>query len=143
MSNRSVGARSRARDLAVQALYQKQISDHSLPELLAQFQASDDYEHVDQEYFDESLSAICRDTESLKQRIDEIADRPVGQLDPVELSILLLGVYEFESRSDIPYRVVINEAVNLCKKFGSVDGHKYVNAVLDRAAATMRPTEAR
>jgi N utilization substance protein B len=143
MSNRSVGARSRARDLTVQALYQQQISDHSLPELLAQFQASSDYELVDQEYFDESLSAICRDTDSLKQRIDEIADRPVGQLDPVELSILLLGFYELESRIDIPYRVVINEAVNLCKKFGSVDGHKYVNALLDRAAATMRPTESR
>lgn len=144
MSNSgSAGARSRARVLAVQALYQQQITDHPLPELLRQFRERRDYENVDQEYFDEALKAICQNREALKSRIDEFADRPIAQLDPVELAILLLGFHELELRTDVPYRVVINEAVNLTKKFGAVDGHKYVNALLDRAAAVLRSSEKR
>lgn len=79
------------------------------------------------------------DGESLERDIDEIADRPLAQLDPVERGILLLGFYELRSLPDVPYKVVINEAVNLARKFGAVDGHKYINALLDRAAGKMRP----
>ena len=136
--SRVAGARSRARDLTVQALYQQQIADHSATELLTQFHDRQEFASVDQEYFDEVLTAICNNLEALTICIDRYADRPVSQLDPVELSILLLGFHELQERSDIPYRVVINEAVNLCKKFGAVDGYKYVNALLDRAAAELR-----
>jgi N utilization substance protein B len=132
----STGARSRARDLAVQALYQQQITEHTVNELLAQFHERPDYESVDQDYFDEALGAICKDRDALEQRIDKYADRPLAQLDPVERAILLVGIYELESRA-------INEAVNLGKKFGAVDSHKYINALLDRAVAELRPTEAR
>ena len=137
----SAGTRSRARELAVQALYQQQITGHSVTELLTQFHARKDYAGVDQEYFDEVLAAICKNAEALRTLIDTMADRPVAQLDPVEFSILLLGFHELESGVDVPYRVVINEAVNLAKMFGAVDGHKYINALLDRAARQLRPVE--
>lgn len=137
----SAGTRSRARELTVQALYQQQITGHTVAELLAQFHARPDYAGVDQEYFDDVLAAICKNEEGIRVLIDTLADRPVAQLDPVELSILLLGFHELQSRMDVPYRVVINEAVNLAKMFGAVDGHKYINALLDRAAKQLRPVE--
>jgi N utilization substance protein B len=139
----STGARSRARELLVQALYQVQLTGHSADELAAQFHERQDYSRVDREYFDERLIEICRHRQSLETTIGSIADRPVSQLDPVELSILLIGIHELESVPEIPFRVVINEAVNLAKRFGAVDGHKYVNAVLDRAVAKFRTAEAR
>ena len=135
------GARSRARELIVQSLYQMQISGHDENELLRQFHERPDYARVDQDYFDEVLAAVCRTQEQLETSIDAIADRPLSQLDPVEKGILLLGFYELQSMTDVPYKVVINESVNLAKRFGAVDGHKYINALLDRAAATLRPAD--
>ena len=137
----SAGARSRARELALQALYQAQISGHDKAELTRQFHERPDYARVDQLYFDEMLEAICDDGDGIKNKLQTFADRPVTQLDPVELAILLIGYYELASRTDVPFRVVINEAVNLAKRFGAEDGHKYVNAVLDRAVKTLRPAE--
>ena len=133
------GARSRARELLVQSLYQLQITGTSETDLLSQFRDSPDYERVDQEYFDEALSAICRNTEKFEESIDQFADRPLSQLDPVERSILLLGIYELQEKPDVPFKVVINESVNIAKRFGATDGHKYINALLDRAVKTLRP----
>ncbi len=133
------GARSRARDLIVQSLYQKQIAGHDIAELLRQFHDRPDYKRVDQEYYDGALKMICEDRETLEQSIEDLADRPLAQLDPVERGILLLGFYELRSKPDVPYKVVINEAVNLAKRFGAVDGHKYINALLDRAVKKLRP----
>ena len=133
------GARSRARDLIVQTLYQRQITGHDVVELLRQFHSRPDYERVDQSYYDDVLKAICENTEAIEKGIDEIADRPLSQLDPVERGILLLGFYELQYKLDVPYKVVINESVNLAKRFGAVDGYKYINALLDRAVATLRP----
>jgi len=135
------GARSRARELIVQSLYQMQITGHSEAELLTQFRDRPDYESVDQEYFDEVLSAICRNTDTLEESIDNLADRPLSQLDPVERGILLLGFYELKEKPDVPYKVVINESVNIAKRFGAVDGHKYINALLDRAVKELRPDQ--
>ena len=143
MSKESTGARGRARELLVQALYQMQIAGHDRRELAAQFRERRDYERVDREYFDEALRAIVGEQASLEEAAGSFADRPLSQLDPVERGILLLGVYELRERVEIPYRVVINEAVNLAKRFGAVDGHKYINAVLDRAAAELRPAAER
>ena len=133
------GARSRARELIVQSLYQMQITGTSETELLSQFRERPDYEHVDQEYFDEVLSGICRNTEKLEESIDKLADRPLSQLDPVERGILLLGIYELQEKTDVPFKVVINESVNIAKRFGAIDGHKYINALLDRAVKILRP----
>ncbi len=140
-SSKGAGARTRARELMVQALYQKQLADHSTSELMSQFHEQVAYERVDQEYFDEQFPAISNSQDELEKKIDELIDRPLEQLDPVELAILLIGVYELESRIDIPFRVVINECVNLAKRFGSIEGHKYINACLDAAAKTFREIE--
>lgn len=135
------GARSRARDLIVQSLYQKQITGHDVVELLRQFHDRPDYARVDQTYYDDAIKAICADMETIENSIDELADRPVANLDPVEKAILLLGFYELGAKPDVPYKVVINEAVNLAKRFGAVDGHKYINALLDRAVKQLRPEQ--
>jgi N utilization substance protein B len=138
---KGAGARTRARELMVQALYQKQIAGHSTSELIAQFHEQVAYERVDQPFFDEQFPAISNSQDELEKKIDELTDRPLEQLDPVEFAILLIGVYELESRIDIPYRVVINECVNLAKRFGSIEGHKYINACLDLAARSFRELE--
>ena len=140
-SSKGTGARTRARELILQALYQKQIAGHSTDELVSQFHEQVAYARVDQEFFDELLPAISDGQDDIEKKIDELIDRPLEQLDPVERGILLIGVYELQARVDIPYRVVINECVNLAKRFGALDGHKYINACLDSAAQSLREIE--
>ncbi len=135
------GARTRARELLLQALYQKQIAGHESAELLSQFREQVAYQRVDQAYFDEALADICKSQSDLEKTIEPFVDRPLEQLDPVELGILLIGVYELQSRADVPFRVVINEGVNLAKRFGAIDGYKYINACLDVAAQSIRSDE--
>ena len=140
-STSGAGARTRARELMVQALYQKQIAGHSTAELVTQFRDDPSYERIDQEFFDELFPAISNGQAGLEGKIDDLIDRPLEQLDPIELSILLIGVHELEHRVDIPYKVVINEGVNLARRFGALDGHKYINACLDVAAQSLRAIE--
>jgi N utilization substance protein B len=137
----SSGARTRARELLLQALYQKQIAGHDWRELLAQFRDQVAYQRVDQEFFEDILEAISKSEDELSESMSRFVDRPIDQLDPIEFSILLIGLYELESRVDIPYRVVINEGVNLAKRFGATDGHKYINACLDAGAQAIRTNE--
>lgn len=139
----SQGSRSRARELLVQALYQMQIAGHDQSELLSQFRERPEYQRIDQSYFDEALRGILDTQPAIEKLASALADRPLTQLDPVERGILLLGLYELSRQPDVPFRVVINEAVNLAKRFGAVDGHKYINAILDRAAMELRPDESR
>ena len=140
-SSTGAGARTRARELMVQALYQKQIAGHSTAELVAQYHEDPAYERVDQAFFDELFPAISNAQEALEKKIESLIDRPLEQLDPIELSILLIGVQELETRIDIPYKVVINEGVNLARRFGAIDSHKYINACLDVAAQSLRQIE--
>ena len=140
-STTGAGARTRARELMVQALYQKQIAGHTTAELVAQYRDDPSYQRVDQEFFDELFPSISNGQDGLESKIDELIDRPLEQLDPIELSILLIGVHELEHRIDIPYKVVINEGVNLARRFGALDGHKYINACLDLAAQSLRKIE--
>ena len=135
------GARTRARELMVQALYQKQIAGHSTAELVAQYREDTAYQRVDQEFFDELFPAISNAQDALEQEIAGLIDRPLEQLDPIELAILLIGVHELETRIDIPYKVVINEGVNLARRFGATESHKYINACLDAAARSLREIE--
>lgn len=139
--SKSAGARSRSRELAVQALYQAQLAGHDKHELLRQFHERPEYARVDKRFFDELLNAICDTGKTIQAKIKDYADRPIEQLDPVELAVLMIGFYELESRMDVPFRAVINEAVNLARRFGAEDGHKYVNAVLDRAVKELRASE--
>ena len=137
----STGARTRARELLLQALYQSQLAGHDAPELLRQFHDQVAYYRVDQEYYDEQLPAILKSQAELEETIAELIDRPLEQLDPVERGILLIGTYELQHRIEIPYRVVINECVNLAKRFGALDGHKYINGCLDGVARSLREVE--
>jgi N utilization substance protein B len=137
----STGARTRARELLLQALYQKQISGHDSAELAKQFREQTAYKRVDQEFFEEALAEICATQAELEKSIEPLIDRPLEQLDPVEMGVMLIGVFELQARPDVPFRVVINEGVNLAKRFGALDGHKYINACLDLAAQTLRSAE--
>jgi len=137
----TTGARTRARELLLQALYQQQLAGHDSAELLLQFREQTAYKRVDQSFFDAALVTICDSRVELEQVVGPLLDRPLEQLDPVEMAILLIGVFELQSRPNVPFRVVINEGVNLAKRFGATDGHKYINACLDRAAQSLRGDE--
>lgn len=134
-------ARSLSRKLAMQALYQWQLTGQSAAELRNQFAGEDGYADADGEYFVELLLGVTGAIESLDAELGALIDRPVAQLDPVEHAVLLIGIHELAHRLDVPYRVVINEGVDLARRFGATDGHKFVNAVLDRAARKLRATE--
>jgi N utilization substance protein B len=127
-----------ARRLLLQALYQSQISGHDVEELTAQFSALPEFSFVDGDFFNELLSEVLGGTEALDQCIATAADRPVAQLDPVERSILWIGIAELTAHPEIPAGVVINEAVELAKEFGAEASFKYVNAILDKAAGKLR-----
>ncbi|HJY39486.1 MAG TPA: transcription antitermination factor NusB [Steroidobacteraceae bacterium] len=138
---RGTRARSIARKLSMQALYQWQLTQQSAAEITKQFLESEESAGVDREHFEELVGKIIAQHDELEAALAPFLDRPLDQLDPVETAILLIGMYELRERVDIPYRVVINEAVDLCKRFGATDAHKYVNAVLDRAARELRAAE--
>lgn len=134
-------ARSAARRLLVQALYQRQLGGHPWQELHGQFSADPGYPRADPEYFRAALAATCETAASLDEELRRHSDIEPARLDPVEHAILYLGLWELMVRHDIPYRVVINEAVLLARRFGATDGHRYVNAVLDRASRALRGAE--
>ena len=125
----------------MQALYQWQLTQQTAAVIKKQFLESEDSAGVDREHFEELLGKTIAQHDQLEAALAPYLDRPLDQLDPVETAILLIGMYELRERLDIPYRVVINEAVDLCKRFGATDAHKYVNAVLDRAARESRAAE--
>jgi len=139
--NRGTRARSIARKLVMQALYQWQLTDQSAADINLQFLADEESDGADKEYFTELLKGCIADSEKINEVLKPVIDRPLDQLDPVETAILMIGAYELMNRAEIPFRVVINEGVDLCKRFGATDAHKYVNAVLDRAAREIRTEE--
>ena len=125
----------------MQALYQWQLTQQSYSELLNQYAQDEGFADADREYFEALLKGTTESSESLDAEIGSLVDRPVAQLDPIEHAVLMIGIYELRQSLDVPYRVVINEGVELAKRFGATDGHKFVNAVLDRAARSLRSTE--
>jgi N utilization substance protein B len=133
----SVRARQGARDLLIKALYQWQLGGHDLPELLEQFALAPEYARVDKGYFQELLAAVIGNVTSLDSLITTQADRDVKTVDVVGRAVLLLGLEELNSRPDVPTKVVINEAVELAKRYGPPDCFRFVNAVLDKAAAVI------
>jgi N utilization substance protein B len=138
---RGTRARSIARKVAMQALYQWLLNQQSAAEIKKQFLESEESAGVDREHFEELVGGCIARNEELTAALKPFIDRPLDQLDPVETAILMIGRFELQHRVDIPYRVVINEAVDLCKRFGATDAHKYINAVLDRAAREARAAE--
>nr|WP_238474433.1 transcription antitermination factor NusB [Pseudomonas cavernae] len=138
-----LAARRQARSLAMQALYQWQMAGQSLNEIEAQFRVDNDFTQVDGAYFREILHGVPANKSEIDDAILPCLDRPLEDLDPVELAILRLSTYELLKRVDVPYRVVINEGIELAKVFGATDGHKFVNGVLDKLAPRLRDAEVR
>lgn len=134
-------ARRKARKFAMQALYQWHVAGADLSQIEAEFLADNDMSRVDIEYFRDILYGVPRKVGELDEKLKPIVERELTELTPVELAILRLGAYELLHRLDVPYRVVLNEAVELAKNFGATDGHKFVNGVLDRLAQRMRVVE--
>jgi transcription antitermination protein NusB len=134
-------ARSLARRLALQALYQLQINPLPWPDIQAQFARDPEADRVDLEYFRGLFAAIAPNREALDLQLSGLCEIPPQELDPIEHAVLWLGLHELQSHPELPYRVALAEAVELTKQFGATDGHKFVNAVLDRAAKESRPHE--
>jgi transcription antitermination protein NusB len=134
-------ARTLARRLALQALYQLQINPRSWQDTHQQFASDPEAERVDREYFRELIAAIAPNREALDIKLAKLSEIPPQELDPIEHAVLWLGLHELSACPELPYRVALAEAVQLAKQFGATDGHKFVNAVLDRAAQDLRPRE--
>jgi N utilization substance protein B len=136
-------SRRRSRELALQGLYAWQLSGEGASGLRSQLAESQGFEKADEEYFDRLLRGTIEQAAEMERLLAPALDRKPEELSPVERGILLLAAFELQNAPEVPYRVVINEAVELAKAFGGTDGHKYVNGVLDRVAKRLRPSEAK
>lgn len=125
----------------MQAMYQWQIAQHDLRDIERQFLLEQDMSQVDLDYFRDLIHGVPKQLDKLDEVIAKLLDRPVAQMDPVELALLRIGAYELMFKPEIPFKVVINEAVNLAKKYGAEEGHKFVNGVLDKLARQLRAVE--
>ena len=135
-------ARSRARRRALQAVYAWQLSQSAIDKVIDQFRHEQDMEVADLEYFEALVRGVESKCEELDAGLAQFIDRGIAQVDPIERAVLRIAAYELKFRPDVPYRVVINEAIETTKRFGADHGHTYVNGVLDRAALFWRATEA-
>ena len=131
--SRKTQSRSAARELLVKAIYQWLIANCTFDFLLDQFKADPEYKVVDQEYFDDLLDSIMKDQDNLNSLISENASRDIRNIDLVGKAILFIGLEELKIKNDIPTKVIINEAIELAKKYGVEDSYKFINAVLDKA----------
>ena len=136
--NQIASERRKARHYALQALYKWHLVGGDPETIIAEFRDDYNFKNVDLEFFDSVLHSILGSIQELEDILEPILDRGLDELDPVERAVLRLGTYELLEREDVPYKVVINEAVALAKKFGSTDSYKYVNGVLDRIARSLR-----
>jgi transcription antitermination protein NusB len=133
--------RRAARQLATQALYQLHMARQSLNEIEAQFRVDNDFSDIDGAYFREILHGVPAKKDQIDTALAPCLDLTIDELDPVELAVLRLSTWELLERIDVPYRVVINEGIELAKVYGSTDGHKFVNGVLDKLAPRLREAE--
>jgi N utilization substance protein B len=133
--------RHRAREFALQGLYQWLLNNEAASTVVNNIRAAHGFEKADAEHFTQLLHGAIADSVSLRETFAQLVDRGVAELSPIEHAVLLIGAYELKNNLEIPYRVVINEAVELTKSFGGIDGHKYVNGVLDKLAGQLRAEE--
>jgi N utilization substance protein B len=134
-------ARSRARRRALQAIYAWQMSGNSMAKVLDEFRHEQDMEVADLGYFEDLLRGVNEHCAELDASLKPYLDRDVAQIDPIERAALRIAAYELRYRIDVPYRVVINEAIEVTKRFGAEHGHTYINGVLDKLAAQTRQVE--
>jgi N utilization substance protein B len=138
---RPFAERARARKRGLQAIYQWQITGQPASVIIAQFEEEQDMAIADREYFRALVSGVSGDVEALDNELVKVADRPLEHVDAIERAVLRLACFELRMRPDVPYKVVINEAVELARDFGAVGGQSYVNGVVDRLARLLRPLE--
>ena len=136
-----VSPRRRSREFAMQGIYQWIYTGHSAAEVLKNLSELEDFNRADAEFLKAELRGTIGEAEDLRTRLEPLADRKWEEVSPIEKAILLLGAWELVHNPEIPYRVTINEAIELGKRFGGTDGHKYVNGVLDKLAQAVRPEE--
>lgn len=134
-------ARRRSREFALQGLYQWLYTGASATQVLNNLSEMEGFGSVDHEFLESQLRGTIAEAPELTRQLEPLADRKWAEVSPIERSILLMGAWELVHKQEIPYRVTINEAIELGKRFGGTDGHKYVNGVLDRLAATVRASE--
>jgi N utilization substance protein B len=134
-------ARRRAREFVLQGLYQWRVGGADEASIEAYAPEMEGFAKADREFFVGTLRGVIGQREALIERISSHIDRPFGELSPIEACVLMLGSFEMVNHPETPYRVIINEAIELTKAFGGTDGHKYVNGVLDKIAAILRPDE--
>ena len=133
--------RALARRSALQAIYQWQLTGYDLGEIERQFVEEHGLGYADFAFFTELLHQIPANLDSIDAALGEFTDRTIGEIDPVERAILRIGAYELLYRPDLPYKIILNDCINLAKTFGAVHGHKYVNGILDKVAHKHRATE--
>ncbi len=136
-----LAARSRSRRRATQAIYAWQISGNSMDNVIEEFRHEQDMEIADLVYFEDLLRGVAKHCAELDASLVPFLDRDMAQVDPIERAVLRLSAYELQHRPDVPYRVVLNEAIEVTKRFGAEHGHTYINGVLDKAAKEWRGTE--
>ena len=139
--NALAAQRRKARHYGLQALYQWTLSGASPSDIEAEFRVDNDFRHTDGEYFSALLRGVIHDVQGLESLFEPALDRTLDELDPIERNLLRLGTFELRDRIDVPYKVVISEAVALAKKFGATDSHRYINGVLDKVARELRQVE--
>ena len=139
--NALAAQRRKARHYGLQALYQWTLSGASPSDIVAEFRVDNDFRHTDGEYFSAVLNGVIDDVDGLESLFEPALDRTLDELDPIERNLLRLGTFELRDRIDVPYKVVISEAVALAKKFGATDSHRYINGVLDKVARELRQIE--
>ena len=133
--------RHRAREFALQGLYQWLLNNEDATTVVNNIRAAHGFEKADADHFAALLYGAIKDSVALREAFAPLIDRGIAELSPIEHGVLLIGAYELKNNLEIPYRVVINEAVELTKSFGGIDGHKYVNGVLDKLAPKLRADE--
>lgn len=136
-------SRRRAREFALQAAYQWLVNEATADTLLAQAREHKDFTKADAGLAEALVRGVIGNAEDLRTMLQPHLDRPIKELSPIEHALLLQSAFELRDRLDVPYKVVINEAIELAKSFGGTDGHKYVNGVLDKLAPALRPDEVR
>ena len=137
------GDRRRARALAMQGLYQRHFTKSSITDIESEFIVDNDMSKVDGAYFRDLLRGVHREQEEIDRLLEPFLERPIHEVDAIELAIVRLGIYELKYRIDVPYRVVINEGIEMAKKFGGTEGHKFVNSLLDKLGHRLRLAETR
>ena len=134
-------ARSGARRCALQAIYQWQVGGQAIGDIESQFLGEQDLTQADVAYFSELMQGVPAHVAELDAHMSPYLDRPLNELDPVELAVLRIGIFELAYHPEVPFRVVINEAVELAKVFGAEQSHRYINGIMDKVARDLRRTE--